>query len=313
MNDMTKYFNIWIVWMMLSWTVSAQQIPISTMFVENPFAFNPAVAGTGNGFKLRMNNRMQWVGFGDAPVTTHLSYFGPHQVRPIGYGGNLNYDKTGSVSVLKMNGAFAYNFAVDFDMRVSLGLNLGLVQYRVDGTQFEYYDPTVIDLYAPPAVMANFRPDAGAGIYVYHHDWYAGISAQQLFNNTLKLTDVGENNKLSKLKPHLYGFAGYRFADGVMQNLIIEPAILLRSVAGTPFHMDISGRVIYKQQFWGGLCIRNSFEKFEDISIMVGYIHERRITIALAYDYTLLKIGNYTAGTFELVLGYNFDEIRRGR
>ena len=139
---MKRYFIIWIGCMMLSWTVSAQQIPISTIFVENPFAFNPAVAGTSNGFKVRMYNRMQWVGFGDGPVTTQLSYFGPHQVRNIGYGGNLNYDKAGPVSVLKLNGAFAYNFAIDYDIRISLGLNLGLIQYRVDGTQFEVFDPT---------------------------------------------------------------------------------------------------------------------------------------------------------------------------
>ena len=313
MNKMKKYLNIWSLWMMLSWTVSAQQIPVSTMFAENPFAFNPAVAGTGNGFKLRLNNRMQWVGFGDAPVTTHLSYFGPHQVRNIGYGGNLNYDKTGTWSTLKLNGAFAYNFAIDFDMRISLGLNLGLIQCRVDGTQFIDYDPNVQDPRAPHTVMASFRPDAGTGVYVYHYDWYAGISAQQLFNNNLKLTDAGEDNKMNRLKTHFYGFAGYRFTDGVNQHLVVEPAILLRAAAGTPFQMDISGKVIYQQQFMGGLSIRNSFKNFEDVSIMIGYIHERRIQIALSYDYTLTKIRNFTAGTFELVLGYNFDNVKGGR
>jgi len=310
---MKRYFVLWIGWIMLSWTVSAQQIPISTIFVENPFAFNPAVAGTSNGFKVRMDNRMQWVGFGDAPVTTQLSYFGPHQLRNIGYGGNLNYDKTGPVSSLKMNGAFATNFAIDFDIRVSLGLNLGLVQYRVDGTQFDFYNQRDPDAEALQTVMANFRPDAGTGVYVYHHDWYVGMSAQQLFNNNLKLAPTGEDSKINRLKTHFYGFAGYRFTDGVSQHWLIEPSILLRSVAGTPFQMDISGRVIYNQQFWGGLSIRNSFESLNDFSIIFGYIHERRIQIALAYDYTFSKIRNFTAGTFELVLGYNFDDVKKGR
>ena len=311
---MKRCFVFWsgLVVIMLGGTVSAQQIPISTIFVENPFAFNPAVAGTSNGFKIRMDNRMQWVGFGDAPVTTQLSYFGPHQVRNIGYGGNLTYDKTGPTSMLKMNGAFSSNFSINFDMRVSFGLNLGLIQYRVDGTQFEPYDPTVPDPRAPHSVMANFRPDAGAGVYVYHHDWYVGISAQQLFNNNLKLTDEGEDSKRSRLKTHFYGLAGYKIAE-VNQRWVIEPTVLFRKLVAVPFHMDISGRVTFRQQFWGGLCVRYSFEKFEDTSIMFGYIHERRINIALAYDYTFAKIRNFTAGTFELVLGYNFDEVRKGR
>jgi len=310
---MKRYFIIWIGCMMLSWTVSAQQIPISTIFVENPFAFNPAVAGTSNGFKVRMYNRMQWVGFGDGPVTTQLSYFGPHQVRNIGYGGNLNYDKAGPVSVLKLNGAFAYNFAIDYDIRISLGLNLGLIQYRVDGTQFEVFDPTNPPEYAPPTVMANFRPDAGTGVYVYHYDWYVGLSAQQLFNNNLKLSPINAEEKSNRLKTHFFGFAGYRFTDGVTNRLVIEPSVLVRKVVSIPLQMDISGRVIYNQQFWGGLCFRNSFESFDAASIIFGYIHERRIHISLAYDYSFAKIRKYTTGTFELVLGYNFDDVRKGR
>lgn len=311
---MKKYLVLWFSgWvMLLSWTVTAQQMPVSTVFVENPFAFNPAVAGSGNGFKLRMDNRMQWVGIADAPVTSHLSYFGPHQVRNIGYGANINYDKTGPTSMLKMNGAFATNFAIDFDIRVSLGLNLGLIQYRLDGTQLEFIDD-VPDLRAQKTVMSNFCPDAGTGIYVYHHDWYVGVSAQQMFSNNVKLTSTGDDNKRNQLKTHFFGFAGYRFTDGVHQRLVIEPSVLLRQVASLPLHMDVSGRVIFRQQFWGGLSIRNSFEKFEDASIILGFIHERRINIALAYDYHFGKISNFTTGTFELVLGYNFDDVRKGR
>ena len=295
---------------MLGWTVSAQQIPISTIFIENPFVFNPAVAGTDNGFKLRMNNRLQWLGFGDAPVTNQLSSYGPHKRRNIGYGGNIGYDKTGPTSTFKMNGAFATNFAINFDIRVSLGLNLGLLQYRADGTQFEFVD-NYEDLYAPHAVMSSFQPDAGTGVYVYHHDWYVGLSAQQLFNNNVKFN--GENSKRNRLKAHFYGVAGYRFV--MVNHWVIEPSALVRKVASLPYQMDVSGRVIYNKQFWGGLSVRNTFESFDDVSLILGYIHERKIHISLAYDFTFAKVRNYTAGTIELVLGYDFDvpPSRRGR
>ena len=138
---MKRYLFLWFSGLILMcWNISAQQIPISTIFMENPFLFNPAVAGTDNGFKLRMNNRLQWMGFGDAPITNQLSAYGPHKRRNIGYGGNIAYDKTGPTSTFKMNGAFATNFAITFDIRASFGLNLGLLQYRADGTQFELED-----------------------------------------------------------------------------------------------------------------------------------------------------------------------------
>jgi len=299
--------------MVLGLTVSAQQIPISTIFVENPFAFNPAVAGSDNGFKIRMDQRLQWLGFDDAPTTTLASGYGPHKVRNIGYGANIIYDKTGPVSTLKMTGAFATNFAIDGDIRVSLGLNLGFLQYRADGTQFEF-DDDLEDKMAPKAVMASFQPDGGSGVFVYHYDWYVGLSAQQLFNNVVKYNNTsGDDSKRNRLKTHLYALAGYRFT--MQGKFIVEPAVLVRPVVSGPLQLDLCGRVIYDEQFWGGLCVRNTFASFEDISLIVGYIHERRIRISIAYDYSFAKIAKFTAGTVELVFGYNFDPhpSRRGR
>lgn len=306
MNNMKRYFILWLSgFIMLCWTVSAQQIPVSTLFVENPFAFNPAFAGTTNGFQIRMDNRLQWLGFNDAPVTNLLSAYGPHKLRNIGYGGNIIYDQTGPVSTFKMSGAFATNFAVTNDIRASFGLNVGMLQYRVDGTQFEFYD-NYEDLYAPHTVMSSLQPDAGAGFYVYHHDWYVGFSGQQLFNNNLKFNSQGEDSKRNRLKTHFYGLAGYRFTD-VDRHWIIEPSMLLRKVAAIPLQMDVSGRVIYREQFWAGLTARNTFTSFDDLCLLLGYIHQRRIHVSLAYDFTFAKVRDYTSGTVELILGYNFD------
>jgi len=302
---MKKYYILWMIGLMMCWTVSAQQIPASTIFIENPFAFNPAVAGTSNGFELSMMNRLQWIGFNDAPVTNLLSGFGPHKLRNIGYGGNIIHDQTGPVSTFKMNGAFSSNFVIASEIRASFGLNLGFIQYRADGTQFMFYDDYE-DVYAPNIVMSSFQPDAGAGLYVYHSDWYAGFSAQQLFNNSLQLGPGSEKSKRNRLKTHFYGLAGYRFTNTDRQWLI-EPSLLLRKVVSLPFQMDVSGRVIYREQFWGGLCARNTFSSFDDLCLLMGYIHQRKIHISIAYDFSFAKIRDYTTGTIELVLGYNFD------
>ena len=303
-----RYFVLWLSGLvMLGWTVSAQQIPVSTIFMENPFAFNPAVAGTDNGFKIRMDNRIQWLGFTDAPFTNLISAYGPHQSRNIGYGGNIMVDQTGPVSMFKGNGAFATNFAINFDIRVSFALNLGFIQYRTNGGQFILYAPEP----ELNAVMSSFRPDAGVGIYVYHYDWYIGMSAQQLFNNNLKLTPKGQDNKLNRLKTHFYGYGGYRFT--MVNKFVIEPSVLMRKVVSLPFQMDLCGKVIYNDQIWGGLSARNTFSSFDDLSLIFGYIHDHKILISIAYDYSFAKIGKFTAGTIELTLGYNFTNIRKGR
>jgi type IX secretion system PorP/SprF family membrane protein len=302
---MKKYlFLIMSGLVILVWKVSAQQIPVSYLFVENPFFIYLAVAGTDNGFKVRMDNRFQWIGFDDAPITNQLSAYGPHKTRNIGYGGNISYDATGPTSTFKMNGAFATNFAINLDIRVSLALNLGLIQYRADGTQFEFFD-LYEDPKAPNTVMSSFQPDAGAGLYVYHYDWYVGLSAQQLFNNNVKFVK-GEDSKRNRLKTHFYGLAGYKFYSSD-KHWVIEPTILLRKVVAVPVQMDLTGKVVFREQFWGGLNFRNTFESFNDVSVLLGYIHERRIHIGIAYDYSFAKIRSWTSGTVELVVGYNFD------
>ena len=312
MIQMKKYIFLWLMGCsMLNLTVSAQQVSLSTIYVENPFAFNPAIAGSDNKFLIRVNHRSQWLGFADAPVTQHVSAFGPTKTRNLGYGANLNYDRTGPISMLKMNGAFASNFAINFDVRVSFGLNMGFIQYRADGTIFDPYDDD--DPLAPLAVMANFLPDGGGGVYVYHNDWYVGLSAQQLFNNRLKLAPNGENSPRNRLRTHFYGYAGYRFADGVAKNLVVEPSVLVRKVVANPMQMDISARVILKHQFWGGLCVRNTFESFNDLSLLVGYMHNKIFHVSLAYDFTFAQIRSYTAGSIELALGYNFDSWKSSR
>ena len=304
----------------------SQQIPFSTIFVENPFIFNPAVAGSDNGFKIRLTTRVQWLGFGDAPYSNILSAYGPHAVKPMGYGGNIMMDKTGPITLLKASGGYAYNFFLSQDARASLGLNLGLIQYSLNTSSLQFpsgYDPnrsvgnggSIRGSFSPilSENISRTMPDAGVGLFVYHFDWYIGLSAQQLFPNSLKLVGSEYKND-NNLQAHFYGYAGYKFT--MVSNFVIEPTILFRMVPNLPTQTDICAKVVYDNMLWGGLSARNSygaFDAFNDFSITFGYIHARRIYIALSYDIVFGSIKGYTPGSIEIVLGYNFDDLKRGR
>jgi len=66
-----------------------QQLPQFTQYMFNDYMINPAVAGTHNYYQIRMNNRYQWVGVPDAPLTNTLSVYGPHGSKDMGFGGYL--------------------------------------------------------------------------------------------------------------------------------------------------------------------------------------------------------------------------------
>ena len=102
----------------------AQQDPLSTLFMTNPFVLNPALAGTNNYFQVISSNRFQWVGFSDAPITNSLSVYGPLVKQPMGWGGTICYDVAGPISMGSVHGSYAYHYNINEDMKVSGGLNL---------------------------------------------------------------------------------------------------------------------------------------------------------------------------------------------
>jgi type IX secretion system PorP/SprF family membrane protein len=267
------------------------------------------VAGTDNDFKARMNNRFQWLNFADAPITNQLSAYGPHKNLPIGYGGTVGYDAAGASSRFNLNGAFAFNFALSGNLRLSTGLNFGLIQYRVDGAQLRLDSPNdparQEDPYAPAGMMSALAPDAAAGLWLYTENLYIGFSALQLFNYNLKFNGLDSKNNRHKI--HYNATAGYRLHLG---NWMVEPALQVRQVEAVPTQFDLTARVMYLGKVWLGANARSTFEEFNDVSFMVGYIHNNRLNIGVAYDLTSSRIRPYTNGTVELMIGYNFDDVK---
>ena len=114
--------------------VRAQQMPQYTQYMFNDFVINPAIAGIYDYFQIRTNHRFQWVGLLDPPMTNSIALYGPHAKLDMGYGGYVYSDVTGPTSRAGITGSYAYNIAVAGDIRLSMGISLSLLQYRIDGT-----------------------------------------------------------------------------------------------------------------------------------------------------------------------------------
>jgi hypothetical protein len=64
----------------------------------------------------------------------------------------------------------------------------------------------------------------------------------------------------------------------------------------------VSVRGIYKNTFWIG----TSYRMNDAVSALVGVVLKEKLTIAFAYDYTTSKIMNYTKGSNEVSISYQF-------
>jgi len=278
-----------------------QQSPEFTLYMMNPFLYNPAVAGTANYWEIRSDHRFQWVGLNNAPITNVVSAFGPHSTKDMGFGGNVYSDITGPVSTTGANGVYTYNLPLTEDIRLSMGLELGILQYAIDFTSIDFNvlnDPGI-----PQTVQAKIEPDATAGVYVYNSQFNAGFSANHLFNlhEELTLKEIG----VTRLQTHFYLMGGYRYLYD--REWTFEPGVVITKVVPAAYQFEFYGKAIYKNIFWGGLSYRTQ----DAISIILGYTHERKIFVGYAFDYALTDLRKYTAGSHEIVIGYNFDSIKK--
>lgn len=278
----------------------AQQLPQFSQYMFNEFVLNPALAGVDDYFQIRTNHRFQWIGMNEAPLTNSISFYGPHANMDMGYGATVYTDITGPTSRTGISGSYAYNIPLQKSIRLSMGLKLSMLQYRVDGTQL--FPKDLSDSYIQGVVSTTYVPDAAVGMYVYGEGFYAGFSAIQLFNN--QLTIFGEKTGLNKLKSHYYLTGGYRYK--IDEDWVVEPSTIIKASTPRQYNFEVTAKVEWQEMLWLGIGYR--FD--EAISIITGYNYDNKFYFGYAYDIGITELRNYNMGSHELMIGYRFNAIK---
>lgn len=299
-----RYSIILAVILLSSMEVFAQQIPHYSQFWFNDFVTNPAFAGTKPYYQAKSNNRYQWVGVNDAPKTFILSAFGPERAKDMGYGVQLFSDVTGPTSRLGFYGSYAYNLRLKDDIRISMGLSLGLLQYKIDGSQIVLHDAS--DPSLGDAVYAEFVPDADFGVVVYGENWNGGLVAKQLFNYKINFNDVNALG-INTLKTHFMMHGAYRYDFN--DEWAAEPYAILKFMSPVPLQIDFGARGIWRKMAWFGVSWRSS----DAIALMIGYEYEEQISFGYSYDITTSGLKASSSGTHEVMIGFKFSKIKKSQ
>lgn len=290
----------------------AQQISHYTQTLLNPYIYNPAVAGTNNYFQMRIANRLQWIGINDAPVTFNVSCYGPFAKRDMGWGAYITSDNTGPTSKLSVMGSYAYNMQLTKDLRISGGIALGMMQYRLDlgsnpAGELDY-DPD--DPAIPSSAKSNFLPDASIGFYLWNASFNVGFAIHQLFAERVKFYPemIGKNRKTrSVLKHHYMLSAGYWMP--LNKRLDLELSLVTRYMIGAPIELEANAKLAYRQttyEVWGGLSVRYR----DAVSVLLGATIKKKYVIGYSFDWSVMGISRYNAGSHEIMIGYLFDKLK---
>lgn len=301
-----KYILIVIPFLMLSEIAEAQQAPFYTQYMFNDYMVNPAVAGTYNFFQVRANSRIQWIGITDAPRTMSISAYGPFKNRDMGYGGYIYNDVTGPESKLFLGGTYTYNIAINDAMRISGGITVGIMQYKLDGTIMNF-DEDINDPVMSNGVESRIIPDASLGFYLYASQFFVGLSAHQLFGNKYNVTEAADTANVtgvSKLTQHMYLTGGYNIY--INRDFSVLPSALVKFTTPGEIAFDINAKVTYQRMVWAGLSYRYS----DAVSVLVGYNYENKFLLGISYDVITSELRKHTQGTVEIMLGYRFNKIK---
>ena len=287
----------------LSFTLSkAQQLPIYSQYMFNPYLMNPAYAGVKDYYEAIANYRYQWVGITDAPRTYILSVNGPHKTKNIGLGGAIFADVVGPTSRTAAYGSYSYHLNLG-SSKLSLGLSAGLLQFRIDGQKITLADAG--DNKLQDMVLTTVMPDFSMGAYWYSDKIYVGLSLPQFMNNKINFYD-DNTQTLSTLARHYFLNAGYRFE--INSDWMIEPSILVKYVWPVDAQLTLAAKVVYRDFIWGGVSWRTQ----DAVSALIGYkTNNDKLYIGYAYDITLTNLQNHSSGTHELMIAAKFNNWKQ--
>ncbi len=288
----------------------AQLLPQFSQYMFSDYLINPAIGGTHDYWQIKTNYRYQWAGVTDAPKTYMLGAYGPHKRLPMGYGGYIFNDVVGPVSNTGIYGSFAYNVKISGDIRLSMGLFVGVVYEKIDlGVALNPNDPIIGE---NGETATNVYPDGSVGAYLYTSQYFFGVSASHVFfNNQTLLEDHDYESNQGKIKQLFNIQGGYKY--NINRNFDLEPTVLIKTAFDYDFMTDISVRTIYQKMVWAGAGIRYNFKNPEALMMFVGYNYNDMVNIGYSYDFTLSELSVQSNGSHEIMIGVKFNDIRRSR
>jgi type IX secretion system PorP/SprF family membrane protein len=279
--------------------VSAQQDVLLSQYMFNHVVINPGYAGSKNYMMATALHRDQWVGWKGAPESNSFTIHGPLKDKNLGLGFNLMNDRIGVTNRTDAYGVFSYQLRVSNQFKLGLGLQGGVGYFSYKNSDLVYWESN--DKVFEENSQTNLLPNFGTGAFLYSRKYYFGISVPHLLDyNTTKKFSVQSAANVPRQTRHYFAEAGMAITSN--PDVVIKPSVLLKYVYNAPLQADFNINVLFAKTFWVGASYRTN-------DAIVGILELQlspKFRIGYSYDFTLTDIQNYSSGSHEIMLGYDF-------
>ena len=287
--------------------VHAQQNPHFSLFMFNKQTVNPAYVGSKECLSVNANYRTQWIQAEGQPRTFNL---GVHT--PLGKSSTQAKLAAGllfmndQIGITKSNGIaaqVAYRLPLGKETTLSFGLEGMFMSFSNNTSDLRAQDPgdDTVDMLSEN----QNEPNAGAGVYLYHKRFYAGLSAKQLFSPA-----NGNNEQAGDylFKRHYFAMAGY--LQPINDILKLRGNVIAKYVFSdqvkSPTNADFNVSAIFVDRFLVGASYRTD----NTVVAMAQVQLTKRLNLGYGIDF---KTTNYskTAGTsHEIYLGFDLGALK---
>lgn len=288
---MLKYLLV-VLLLCLTLCCKAQLNPFQSIYFQNRYLVNPAMAGLDKGLSLNLGYRQQWNSFPGAPKSQVLTaeYKATEKV---GLGLNANDDQSGLIRQTRVMGTYAYHLPVGAaHQKLSFGLSLGINDSRLD------QDKIVGDETDEQIARYNqAKPyiDGDLGIAYTSDGLFAEAVIPNLkaafFRNSIERIDVDRVTFLMALSYKLH-------TDNDYSDLVFEPLVAYRKVKGTGDIFDAGFNFTMVNYY---ISLQGVYHSNKTTGI--GLVFDQK-AFALNFTYNLQSgfVNSYSSGAFELGL-----------
>tara|TARA_Y100000385_G_scaffold136905_1_gene142255 strand:+ start:3521 stop:4519 length:999 start_codon:yes stop_codon:yes gene_type:complete len=298
---------------------SQDGIPVYSDYLsDNLYLLHPSMAGAASNNQIRMTARKQWFDQNEAPNMQTLN-FNARVGERSGIGAIFFNDKNGYHS--QTGGYLTYAHHIMFSRsevdlnQLSFGLSFGIIQSRLDETQFDPldFDPIIAGIIQS---SSYFNVDAGVSYNFLNFSGHFTVKNIIFQNRNLNSSDYESSNQRKYIVSAAYALGNYG------SSWTYEPSLMYQFQERTKEQLiDINGKLYRAMDFgklWGGLSYRRSFDgaeyldgveiKNQKLQYLTAILGVNFNKFLFSYTYTN-QMGNvkFTNGAFhQITLGFNF-------
>jgi len=291
----TSYFIISIVLMMGTKQANAQLAGLQSIYFDNQYLANPAMAGLDKGLNLNAGYQAQWTSVPGGPRLQDLTadYNSGNRV---GLGFIVNNDATGLISRTRILGTYAYHLPVSETGKLNFGLSFGVNDSYIDYSKINGDQGDVsVGLFNQRRIYL----DGDVGIA---YTTESGLNIQAAVPNLGSILFNSDGSNLAVDRSTFYTAISYKYQLGDYTRITVEPKLAYRGVKGFQDIADIGGNLTLDDY---GLNMMGLYHTNKAFTAGIGFnLPLSPIRVLFSYTGNAGALGYYANNTFEFGLKY---------